>query len=189
MDCGLLWCYCDVIIVTLILTAPIHCRASIAETHFSKPDEETNSSTSRMTWGWWAHVQQTQMCVRTLSSRCTAFSRAGRWSLSGPGWGAPWGRSSTCSTRWRRDRWAERRRCRRCTGAVFQRRRKTPESRSRSPAGRPDAACEETARSGTLYCCDARPTRCCSGSVPMMPSPYRPSRAWEPICRRCRQQT
>ncbi len=33
---------------TLILTAPIHCRASIAErlmqTHFSKPDEETNSS-------------------------------------------------------------------------------------------------------------------------------------------------
>ncbi len=30
--------------LTLILTAPIHCRASIAETHFSKPDEETNSS-------------------------------------------------------------------------------------------------------------------------------------------------
>ncbi len=29
---------------TLILTAPIHCRASIAETHFYKPDEETNSS-------------------------------------------------------------------------------------------------------------------------------------------------
>ncbi len=27
---------------TLILTAPIHCRASIAETHFYKPDEETN---------------------------------------------------------------------------------------------------------------------------------------------------
>ncbi len=29
---------------TLILTARIHCRASIAETHFYKPDEETNSS-------------------------------------------------------------------------------------------------------------------------------------------------
>ncbi len=31
---------------TLILTAPIHCRASIAEQvmlHFSKSDEETNS--------------------------------------------------------------------------------------------------------------------------------------------------
>ncbi len=35
---------------TLILTAPIHCRASIAETHFYKPDEETNSSTSQMTF-------------------------------------------------------------------------------------------------------------------------------------------
>ncbi len=34
--------------LTLILTAPIHCRASIAETHFSKPDEETHSYTSRM---------------------------------------------------------------------------------------------------------------------------------------------
>ncbi len=38
---------------TLILTAPIHCRGSIGEystvcdimLHFSKPDEETNSST------------------------------------------------------------------------------------------------------------------------------------------------
>ncbi len=38
MDCGLLWCFYQ----TLILTAPIHCRASIAETHFYKPDEETN---------------------------------------------------------------------------------------------------------------------------------------------------
>ncbi len=56
--------------LTLILTAPIHCRASIdsysdgthslqsvhcwdtdAETHFSKPDEETNSSWSWMAWG------------------------------------------------------------------------------------------------------------------------------------------
>ncbi len=39
---------------TLILTAPIHCRASTAETltYFSKSDEETNSSTSRMIWEW-----------------------------------------------------------------------------------------------------------------------------------------
>ncbi len=61
--------------LALILTAPIHCRASIgshsdgthslqsihcwdtdAETHFSKSDEETNSSSSRMTWGW-VHFQ------------------------------------------------------------------------------------------------------------------------------------
>ncbi len=41
--------YCDVFI-TLILTAPIHCRAHIADgmLHFSKSDEETNSST----FGW-----------------------------------------------------------------------------------------------------------------------------------------
>ncbi len=47
--CGLLlWCFYQ----TLILTAPIHCRASIAEQviHFSKSDEETNSSTSWMAW-------------------------------------------------------------------------------------------------------------------------------------------
>ncbi len=30
----------------------IHCWDTDAETHFSKPDEETNSSTSRMAWGW-----------------------------------------------------------------------------------------------------------------------------------------
>ncbi len=52
MDCGLLWCFYQ----TLILTAPIHCRASITETHISKPDEETNSSWSRMNWGW-THFQ------------------------------------------------------------------------------------------------------------------------------------
>ncbi len=37
---------------TLILTAPIHCRGSIGELHFSKSNEETNSSTSWMAWGW-----------------------------------------------------------------------------------------------------------------------------------------
>jgi len=44
----------------LILTAPIHCRASIAETHFYRSDEETNSSESWMTWGW-GHFQQ--ICI------------------------------------------------------------------------------------------------------------------------------
>ncbi len=39
---------------TLILTAPIHihCWDSDAMLHFSKSDEETNSSTSWMAWGW-----------------------------------------------------------------------------------------------------------------------------------------
>ncbi len=44
----------------LILTAPIHCRASIAEQmqlHFCKSDKETNSTISWMTWGW-LHFQQ-----------------------------------------------------------------------------------------------------------------------------------
>ncbi len=47
---GVLWCFYQ----TLILTAPIHCRASVAETLMQrhKSGEETNSSTSRMTWGW-----------------------------------------------------------------------------------------------------------------------------------------
>ncbi len=30
----------------------IHCWDTDAETHFSKSDEETNSSTSRMAWKW-----------------------------------------------------------------------------------------------------------------------------------------
>ncbi len=63
-------------LLTLILTAPIHCRASIdshsdgthslqsihcwdtdAMLHFSKSDEEANSSTSCIAWGW-AHFRQ-----------------------------------------------------------------------------------------------------------------------------------
>ncbi len=50
---------------TLILTAPIHRRASIGEPRCNATflqicsDEETNSSTSWMTWGrGWAHFQQ-----------------------------------------------------------------------------------------------------------------------------------
>ncbi len=44
---------------TLILTAPIHCRGSIGDAmlHFSKSDEETNSSRSWMAWGG-AHFKQ-----------------------------------------------------------------------------------------------------------------------------------
>jgi len=56
--CELLVDYCDVLsaVWTLILTAPIHYRASIwgasdVMLHFSKSDEETNSSTSWMAWG------------------------------------------------------------------------------------------------------------------------------------------
>ncbi len=44
---GLEWCGLLVMFLsavwTLILTAPIHCRGSIGELHFSKSDEETNS--------------------------------------------------------------------------------------------------------------------------------------------------
>ncbi len=42
---------------TLILTAPIHCRGFIGEQHFSKSDEETNLSKSRMAWGWGSFQQ------------------------------------------------------------------------------------------------------------------------------------
>ncbi len=52
---------------TLILTAPIHCQsihcwASDGMLHFSKSDEETNSSTYWMSWGW-AHFQQSFILV------------------------------------------------------------------------------------------------------------------------------
>ncbi len=51
--------YCDVFISCLDSHSDgthslqrIHCWASDAMLHFSKPDEETNSSTSWMVWGW-----------------------------------------------------------------------------------------------------------------------------------------
>ncbi len=44
-------CKCKTVQNSSKQSSPIHCRASIAETHFSKPDEETNSSWSLMTWG------------------------------------------------------------------------------------------------------------------------------------------
>ncbi len=68
---GVLWCFYQ----TLILTAPIHCRASIAETHFSKPDEETNSSTSQMICMFSSDL----VCGWTsaLRSRLTALQQSG----------------------------------------------------------------------------------------------------------------
>ncbi len=61
--CGLLVDYCDVFISCLDSHSDgthslksIHCRDSDAMLHFSKSDEETNSSTSWMAWGW-VHFQ------------------------------------------------------------------------------------------------------------------------------------
>ncbi len=61
---GLLVDYCDVFSSSLDSHSDgthslqsIHCWDSNAMTHFSKSDEETNSSTSWMDWGW-AHFQQ-----------------------------------------------------------------------------------------------------------------------------------
>ncbi len=56
--------YCGVFISCLVSHSDgthslqsIHCSDSDAMLHFSKSDEETNSSTSWMIWGW-AHFQQ-----------------------------------------------------------------------------------------------------------------------------------
>ncbi len=61
---GLLVDYCDVFISCLDSHSDgthslqsIHCWDSDAMLHFSKSDEETNSSTSWMTWEW-THLQQ-----------------------------------------------------------------------------------------------------------------------------------
>ncbi len=57
--CGLLVDYCDVFISCLDSHSDgthslqsIHCWDTDAETHFYISDEETNSSTSWMAWGW-----------------------------------------------------------------------------------------------------------------------------------------
>ncbi len=57
--CGLLVDYCDVFISCLDSHSDgthslqsIHCWDTDAVTHFSKSDEETNSSSSWMDWGW-----------------------------------------------------------------------------------------------------------------------------------------
>ncbi len=57
--CGLLVDYCDVFISCLDSHSDgthslqrIHCWASDVMLHFSKSDEETNSSTSWLAWGW-----------------------------------------------------------------------------------------------------------------------------------------
>ncbi len=43
-------------VVWIIVTAPIHCRASDGRLHFSKSDEETNSSASWTAW-WGVNIQ------------------------------------------------------------------------------------------------------------------------------------
>ncbi len=70
---GVVWITCDVFISCLDSHSDgthslqsIHCWDSDAETHFYKPDEETNSSWSRMTWGW-AQFQQTFITGWTVS--------------------------------------------------------------------------------------------------------------------------
>ncbi len=113
---------------TLVLTAPIHCRASIGERkwklHFSKSDEETNSSTSWMVWGsitWicnWVFTQSVPPelistaltenkpwppCTRWPSSRnaCWAEERraspTGRWGWAAPA--SPW-KPRSCGWGW-----------------------------------------------------------------------------------------
>ncbi len=52
--------YCDVFILTTL--------SSIAETHFYKPDEETNSSWSRMKWVWVSFQQCSFMDELTVPS-------------------------------------------------------------------------------------------------------------------------
>ncbi len=59
--CGLLWCFYQLFDSHSDGThslQSIHCWDTDAETHFYKPDEETNSSWSWMTWGG-AHFQHT----------------------------------------------------------------------------------------------------------------------------------
>ncbi len=62
--CGLLVDYCDVFISCLDSHSDgthslqrIHCWDSDVKLHFSKSDEETNSSTSWMVWGW-GHISK-----------------------------------------------------------------------------------------------------------------------------------
>ncbi len=47
----------------------IHCWDTDAETHFYKPDEETNSSTSWIVWGW-AHFQHNSIFGWTIRLKC-----------------------------------------------------------------------------------------------------------------------
>ncbi len=129
--CGLLWCFYQ----TLILTAPIHCRASIdshsdgthslqsihwlsfwrhpftaehpltliltapihwcsdtdAMQHFSKSDEETNSSLSWMDWGWvhfWINCSFKSLLIRKANTQPDSVSGAEIFkALAGYTWG------------------------------------------------------------------------------------------------------
>ncbi len=96
--------YCDVCISCLDSYSDgthslqsIHCWASDVTLHFSKSDEETNSSTSWMAWGW-VHFQQNFFWVNYSFERfdtsgiCSlgALVPAGLWvrrSVSRGGWG------------------------------------------------------------------------------------------------------
>ncbi len=75
--CGLLVDYCDVFISCLDSHSDrthslqsIHWWDSDAMTHFSKSDEETNSSTSWITW-MWGHLQPIRIFGWTIALKST----------------------------------------------------------------------------------------------------------------------
>ncbi len=68
---------------TLILTAPIHCWDSDVMLHFSRSDEETNSSTSRMAWGW---VKFHQMFIFEWTIPWNSELRLNNFSKTVSGW-------------------------------------------------------------------------------------------------------
>ncbi len=78
--CGLLVDYCEVFISCLDSYSDgthslqrIHWWPSHVMLHFSKSDEETNSSTSWMAW-WWVHFQQIFIFGWTIPLRQLAFA-------------------------------------------------------------------------------------------------------------------
>ncbi len=77
--CGLLVDYCDVFISCLDSHSDgthslqsIHCWDSDAMLHFSKSDEETNSSTSWIAWGW-AHFHLISIFGWTIPLKCFTY--------------------------------------------------------------------------------------------------------------------
>ncbi len=62
--------YWDVFISYLDSSAPIHCRDTDAVLHFSKPDEETNSSMFQMAWGehiYWIFLGNYYLFIITIN--------------------------------------------------------------------------------------------------------------------------
>ncbi len=92
---GLEWCgslvdYCDVFISCLDSHSDgthslqsIHCWDSDVMLHFSKSDEETNSSTSRMAWGW---VKFHQMFIFEWTIPWNSELRLNNFSKTVSGW-------------------------------------------------------------------------------------------------------